>query len=165
MNEASQPTTITVRALLSNFHNTLDQARQTGEPVVIALRRRQPAGVLLGYETWQALKAKAPVEADTSALRADLAAERQRNSELAARLANARRQAEEMSRDLAAARQRVAKLEERLANPQMASQRGEAWGVEPLPVPAHESPETWPNQTWGTAWTAETPAGSGWGQS
>jgi PHD/YefM family antitoxin component YafN of YafNO toxin-antitoxin module len=164
VNEASQLTTITVRTLLAHFHSTLEQARQTGEPVIIALRRRKPAGVLLGYETWQALTQRQPAQADTSALRAELAAERQRNGELAADLTAARRQVEELSRDLAAARQRVAELEAQLARPPMASQRGDAWGVEPLPAPAHEPPETWPSQTWGISWNAKPPRGSGWGQ-
>ena len=73
MNEASQLTTVTVRALLAHFHITLEQARQTGEPVVIALRRRKPAGVLLGYETWLALKAQPSAQAHVSALQAELA--------------------------------------------------------------------------------------------
>ena len=107
----AEPKILGVREILSNFRATLATARQTGEPVVIALRRRKPAGVLLGYETWQALKAQPPAQADTSALRAELAAERQRNGELAAGLADAQRQVEEMGRDLAAARQRVAELE------------------------------------------------------
>ena len=72
----AEPKILGVREILSNFRSTLATARQTGEPVIIALRRRKPAGVLLGYETWQAMKAQLPVQADTSALRADLAAER-----------------------------------------------------------------------------------------
>src|SRR5512137_2311751 len=101
MNEANQPTTVTVRALLAHFHGILAQARRTGEPVIIALRRRKPAGVLLGYETWQALKSQLSAQVDTSDLQAELRSDRQRNSELVARLADTRRQAEEMSRDLA----------------------------------------------------------------
>lgn len=77
MNEANQPTTVTVRALLAHFHSILDQAQRTGEPVIIAHRRRQPAGVLQGYEAWEAGRAK-------------LAAERQRGASLAADLAAAR---------------------------------------------------------------------------
>ena len=129
----AEPKTLGVREILSSFRATLATARQTGEPVVIAMRRRQPAGVLLGYETWQALKTQPLAEADTSALRAELAAERQRNGQLATRLADAHRQVEELSRDLAAARQRVAELELQLVNPQTAGQCGDAWGVEPLP--------------------------------
>jgi len=72
----AEPKILGVREILSRFRSTLTMARQTGEPVIIALRRRKPAGVLLGYETWQAMKAQLPVQADTSALRADLAAER-----------------------------------------------------------------------------------------
>ena len=154
-----------MREILSSFRATLATARQTGEPVVIALRRRKPAGVLLGYETWQAWKAQVPTEAETSALRADLAAERQRNSELAADLANARKPAEELSRDLAAARQRVAELEARLATPPTASQSGEAWGVESLPEPAARLPETWASWAWGGSAPPEPPVKSGWGQS
>jgi PHD/YefM family antitoxin component YafN of YafNO toxin-antitoxin module len=165
MNEASQLTIVTVRALLTNFHNTLERARQTGEPVVIALRRRKPAGVLLGYETWQALKAQAPAQAETSALRAKLAAERQSNSEFAARLADTRRQVEELSRDLAAERQRVTELEGQLAKSQTASQSGEAWGVESLPEPAARLPETWASWSWGGSTPSEPPVKSGWSQS
>ena len=68
----AEPKILRVREILSSFRSTLATARQTGEPVIIALRRRKPAGVLLGYETWQALKAQPPVQADTSALRAEL---------------------------------------------------------------------------------------------
>jgi PHD/YefM family antitoxin component YafN of YafNO toxin-antitoxin module len=160
-----EPKVFGVREILSSFRATLATARQTGEPVIIALRRRKPAGVLLGYETWLALKGQPSAQADTSTLRAEVAAERQRNSELAADLADARKQAEELSRDLAAVRRRVAELEAQLARPPTASQRGEAWGVESLPEPAHESSETWPSQTWGhTAWNAEASVESGWGQ-
>ena len=80
----AEPKILGVREILSSFRATLATARQTGEPVIIALRRRKPAGVLLGYETWLALKAQLPAQAETSALRAELAAERQRNGELAA---------------------------------------------------------------------------------
>jgi PHD/YefM family antitoxin component YafN of YafNO toxin-antitoxin module len=139
----AEPKILGIREILSNFRATLTTARQTGEPVIIALRRRKPAGVLLGYEAWQALKAQLPAQADTSALRAELAVERQKNSELAARLANARLQVEDLSRDLATARQHVAELEAQLARPPTASQRGDAWGVEALPEPAASSPETW----------------------
>lgn len=160
----AEPKILGMREILSTFRATLATARQTGEPVVIALRRRKPAGVLLGYETWLALKAQLPTQAETSALRAELRAERQSNSEFAAERADTRRQVEELSRDLAAARQRVAELEAQLARPPTASQSGEAWGVEPLSAPANGSPETWPSQTWGTAWNAEASVGSGWGQ-
>jgi len=160
----AEPKILGVREILSSFRATLATARQTGEPVVIALRHRKPAGVLLGYETWQALKPQPFAEADMSAFRAELAAERQRNGELAARLADAQRRVEDMGRDLAAARQRAAELEAQLARPPTASQCGDAWGVEPLPAPAHESSETWPSQTWGSSWDAEAPVGSGWGQ-
>jgi PHD/YefM family antitoxin component YafN of YafNO toxin-antitoxin module len=159
-----EPKILGVREILSSFRATLATARQTGEPVIIALRRRKPAGVLMGYETWQALQAQLPIQADTSAVQTELAAERQRNSELATRLADAHRRVEETGRDLAAARQRVAELEAQLARPPTVSQRGEAWGVEPRPAPAHESCKTWPSQTWGTSWKAEAPVGSGWGQ-
>ncbi len=161
----TEPNILGMREILSSFRATLATARQTGEPVIIALRHRKPAGVLLGYETWQALKkTQPPAQADTSALRAELAAERQSNGELATRLADAQRQVEDMGRDLAAVRQRVTELEAQLARPPTASQRGDAWGVEPLPASAHEAPEAWPNQTWGTYWDAAAPAGSGWGQ-
>jgi PHD/YefM family antitoxin component YafN of YafNO toxin-antitoxin module len=160
----AEPKILGVREILSNFRATLATARQTGEPVIIALRHRKPAGVLLGYETWQALKSQLSAQVDTSALQAELAAERRRNCELAADLADARKQAEEMSRDLAAARQRVAELEAQLARPPTASQRGDVWGVEPLPAPAHASPEIWPSQTWGSSWETEASVGSGWGQ-
>lgn len=165
MNEASQLTIITVRALLTNFHNTLERARQTGEPVVIALRRRKPAGVLLGYETWQALKTQPFAEADMSALRAELAAERQRNGELATRLADTQRRVEETGRDLAAERQRVAELEGQLAKSQTASQSGEAWGVESLPEPTARFPEPWASWSWGGSTPPEPPVKSGWSQS
>jgi hypothetical protein len=160
----AEPSIVTVRTLLTHFRSTLQTARQTGEPVIIALRRRKPAGVLLGYETWQALKPQPFAEADMSAFRAELAAERQRNGELATRLADAQRRVEDMGRDLAAARQRVAELEAQLARPPTVSQRGEAWGVESLPEPAPVAPDTWPKQTWGPSWDAAAPAGSGWGQ-
>lgn len=160
----AEPKILGVREILSNFRATLATARQTGEPVIIALRHRKPAGVLLGYETWQTLKAQLPAQADISALTTELAAERQRNGELATNLAAARRRAEELSRDLVAARQRVAELEAQLARPPTASQRRDAWGVEPPPAPAPEPPATWPSQTGGhTAWNAEAPVGSGWG--
>ena len=70
----AEPSIVTVRTLLTHFRSTLQTARQTGEPVIIALRRRTPAGVLLGYETWQAGQA-------------ELAAVRQRVAELEAQLA------------------------------------------------------------------------------
>gem|GEM_PF-1203276 len=165
MNEASQPMIVTVRALLAHFHSTLDLARQTGEPVVIALRRRQPAGVLLGYETWLVLTAQPSAQADASALQAELRAERQRNSELATRLVDARRQVEELSRDLVAARQRVAESEAQLATPQTASQSGEAWGVESLPEPAARLPEMWASWSWGGSAPPEPPVKPGWSQS
>ncbi len=164
MNEANHPTTVTVRALLAHFHGILTQARQTGEPVIIALRHRKPAGVLLGYETWQALKAQLPAQADTSALRAELAAERQRNSELVAELADTRKQAEAMSYDLVAAQQRVAELEARLPRPPMTGQYGETWGIEPKPEVQQESPKTGLSQTWGASWDASPLWGSGRGQ-
>ena len=132
--------------------------------MVIALRRRKPAGVLLGYETWLAWKAQPSVQTDDSALQAELAAERQRNSELAATLAAARRQVEELGRDLAGARQRVAELEAQLARPPTASQRGDAWGVEPLPEPAARLPEIWASWSWGGSVPPEPSTKSGWGQ-
>lgn len=160
----AEPKILGVREILSSFRATLATARQTGEPVIIALRRRKPAGVLLGYETWQVLKAQLSAQGDASALQAELSSERQRSGDLATNLTAARRQVEDLTRDLAAARQRVTELEAQLAKPPTASQRGEAWGVELLPAPAHEASETWPSQTWGTAWDAAAPAGSGWGQ-
>jgi PHD/YefM family antitoxin component YafN of YafNO toxin-antitoxin module len=163
MNEVNQLTTVTVRTLLAHFRSTLDLARQTGEPVIIALRRRQPAGVLLGYETWQALQAQLPVQADTSAVQAELRSERQATSDLSGKLADAYRQVEELSRDLAAARQRVAELELQLAHPQTAGQRRDAWGVEPPPTLA-DGAETWANQSWGRSRRAEPPTPSGWMQ-
>ena len=156
-----EPKILGVREFLSSFRATLATARQTGEPVIIALRHRKPAGVLLGYETWQTLKTQPSAEADTSALRAELAAERQSNGELATDLTATRRQVEEMGRDLAAARQRVAELEARLAIPQTASQQGEAWGVESPPEPAARLPETW--ASWARGGSAP-PVKSGWGQ-
>lgn len=72
MNE--QLTVITVRALLTHFRSTLQTAQQAGEPIIIALRGRTPAGVLLGYEAWEAGQA-------------ELAAARQRVAELEAQLA------------------------------------------------------------------------------
>ena len=84
----AEPKILGVGEILSSFRATLATARQTGEPVIIALRRRKPAGVLLGYETWQALKTQPPVQADTSALQAELRSEKQRSGELATRLAS-----------------------------------------------------------------------------
>jgi len=161
----AEPKILGVREILSNFRATLATARQTGEPVVIALRCRKPAGVLLGYETWQALKTQPFAEADMSALRAELAAERQRNGELATRLADAQRRVEETGRDLAAERQRVAELEGQLAKSQTTSQSGEAWGVESLPEPAARLPETWASWSWGGSAPPEPPVKSGWSQS
>jgi PHD/YefM family antitoxin component YafN of YafNO toxin-antitoxin module len=161
----AEPKVLGVREILSSFRETLAMARQTGEPVIIALRRRKPAGVLLGYETWQALKAQPSAQADASALQAELRAERQSNSELAARLADTRHQVEELSRDLTAERQRVAELEAQLATPQTASQSGEAWGVESLPEPVVRLPETWANWSWGGSVPSEPPVKSGWSQS
>jgi len=161
----AEPKILGMREILGSFRATLATARQTGEPVVIALRHRKPAGVLLGYETWQAMKAQLSVQADTSALRAELAAERRRNGELAADLTDARKQAEEMSRDLATARQRVAELEAQLARPPTASQSGEAWGVEPPPEPAARLPETWVSWSSGGSVPPEPPVKYGWGQS
>jgi PHD/YefM family antitoxin component YafN of YafNO toxin-antitoxin module len=160
----AEPKILGVREILSNFRATLATARQTGEPVVIALRRRKPAGVLMGYETWQALQAQLPIQADTSAVQAEFAAERQRNGELAAGLADAQRRVEDMGRDLATARQRVAELEGQLARCQEAGQNGEAWGVESPPEPAARLPETWANWSWGGSVPPEPPAKSGWGQ-
>ncbi len=77
----AEPNIVTVRTLLTHFRSTLQTARQTGEPVIIALRRRSPAGVLLGYETWQAGQA-------------ELAAAHQRVAELEARLARPQPSAE-----------------------------------------------------------------------
>ena len=70
----TEPTVVTVRTLLAHFRSTLETARQTGEPVVIALRRRKPAAVLLGYEVWPALALRQTGQADTAALQAELAA-------------------------------------------------------------------------------------------
>lgn len=153
----AEPKILGVREILSNFRATLATARQTGQPVVIALRRRKPARALPGYETWLALKAQPSAQADQSALQAELRAERQSNGEFAARMADTRCQVEELSRDLAAARQRVAELEAQLASPQTASQRGEAWGVESLPEPAARLPETWAGWSWGGSAPSELP--------
>ena len=68
----TEPTVVTVRTLLAHFRSTLETARQTGEPVVIALRRRKPTAVLLGYEVWQALALRQTGQADTAALQAEL---------------------------------------------------------------------------------------------
>ena len=154
----AEPSIITVRTLLTHFRSTLQTARQTGEPVVIALRRRTPAGVLLGYEAWQALQVGSPDQAGTSALQAELAAERQRGARLAA--------------DLAAAHQRVAELEAQLARPQPSAEVGATWSVTPASAAPASSPET--GLSWGsTAAPASSappappapPVLSGWGQS
>jgi PHD/YefM family antitoxin component YafN of YafNO toxin-antitoxin module len=158
----AEPKILGVREILSNFRSTLVAARQTGEPVVIALRRRKPAGVLLGYETWQALALRQTGQADAAALHAELTSERQRNGKLTADLVAARRQVEELNRDLTAAHQRVADLETQLAKPPTDSQSGEAWGVESLPEPVARLPETWPS--WSSGGSAP-PVKSGWGQS
>jgi prevent-host-death family protein len=142
MNEANQPTTVTVRALLAHFHSILDQAQRTGEPVIIAHRRRQPAGVLQGYEAWEAGRAK-------------LAAERQRGASLAA--------------DLAAARQRVKELEAQLARPQPSGEAGATWRVTPASAAPASPPET--GLSWSSTAASAAPAPpapstlSGWGQS
>lgn len=155
----AEPSIVTVRTLLTHFRSTLQTARQTGEPVIIALRRRTPAGVLLGYEAWQALIASLPPsQADLSALRAELRSVRQSNSVLAV--------------DLAAARQRVAELEARLARPQLSGEVGATWRVTPASAAPASSPET--GLSWGsTAAPASSaspapsspPVTSGWGQS
>ena len=153
MNEANQPTTVTVRALLAHFHSILDQARRTGEPVIIALRGRLSAGVLLGYEAWEAG-------------RAELAAERQRGAAMAAELAAARRQVEETSRDLAVARQRAAELEAQLARPQPADLPGAGWRIATSSeAPAPRLPETWTGQPRGRSDVQKPPVQEGWGQS
>ena len=69
----TERTILTVRQILGHFRATLETARRTSEPVIIALRGRQPAGVLLGYEAWEAGQA-------------ELAAARQRVAELEAQL-------------------------------------------------------------------------------
>ena len=97
----AEPKVLGVREILSNFRSALATARQTGEPVVIALRRRKPAAVLLDYEVWQALALRQIVQVDTAALQVELAAARQRNGKLTAELAAARRRVEETNHDLA----------------------------------------------------------------
>jgi PHD/YefM family antitoxin component YafN of YafNO toxin-antitoxin module len=162
----TEPNILGVREILSNFRGTVQMARETGEPVVIALRRRKPAAVLLGYETWQALALRQTGQADTAAWQAELAAESQRNGKLTAELAAARRQVEEVSRDLAAERQRVTELAAQLARPQTASQTwgqsGAGWSSAP---PSERLTETWAGQSWGSSGAQELPAQSGWGQS
>jgi len=162
----TEPTVVTVRTLLAHFRSTLETARQTGEPVVIALRRRQPAAVLLGYEAWQATALRQTGQADTAALQAELAAARQRNGKLTAELAAAHRQVEEVSRDLAAERQRVTELAAQLAKPQTAGQMwgqsGAGWSSAP---PPERLAETWAGQSWGSLGAQEPPAKSGWEQS
>jgi prevent-host-death family protein len=138
----AEPNIVTVRTLLAHFRSTLQTARQTGEPVIIALRGRLPAGVLLGYEAWEAG-------------RAELAAERQRGARLAA--------------DLAVARQRVAELEARLARPQPSGEVGATWRVTPASAAPASSPET--GLSWGSTAVSASPTPpapstlSGWGQS
>lgn len=132
----TEPTILTVRQILGHFRATLETARRTGEPVIIALRGRQPAGVLLGYEAWEAG-------------RAELAAERRRGATLAAELAEAQRQVEDMSRDLAVTRQRVAELEAQLARPQSSDLSGVGWGVTPQPEPPALPLGAWASQPWG----------------
>ncbi len=150
---------ITVRALLTHFRSTLQTARQTGEPVIIALRHRTPAGVLLGYEAWQALAAgQPPIRADTSILWAELVSERQRSAALAAELAAARRQFENMSRDLAVTRQRVAELEAQLTRPQPADLAATGWGVAPQPEPPAMPLGAWASQPWGSSNDQKPPA-------
>lgn len=150
---------ITVRALLTHFRFTLQTAQQTGEPVIIALRHRTPAGVLLGYEAWQALAAgQPPIRADTSVLRAELASERQRSAALAADLAAVRRQVEDMSRDLAVMRQRAAELEAQLARPQPADPSGAGWGLAPQPEPPSIPLGAWASQPWGSSNAEKPPA-------
>jgi len=164
MNEANQPTTVTVRALLAHFHGILAQARRSGEPVVIALRRRTPAGVLLGYETWQALQTQPPVQADTPVLQAELAAERQRNRALAAELAAARRQVEDMGRDLAAVCQRVAVLEAQLTSPQPADAVGAGWRMAPQPEPPTLPLNAWGRPAQDSSEARQPPVPERWGQ-
>ena len=137
-----EPKILGVREILSSFRATLATARQTGEPVVIALRRRKPAGVLLGYEAWEAG-------------RAELRAERQRSARLAT--------------DLAAAQQRVMDMEAQLARPQPSGQAGATWRVTPASATPASSPET--GLSWGSTAASAAPAPpapstlSGWGQS
>ena len=138
----AEPNIVTVRILLAHFRSTLQTARQTGEPVIIALRHRTPAGVLLGYEAWEAG-------------RAELAAQRQRGASLAA--------------DLAAAQQRVMDLEAQLARPQPSGEVGATWSVTPAPAAPASSPET--GLSWGSTTASAAPAPpapstlSGWGRS
>lgn len=154
-----QLTVITVRALLTHFRSTLQTAQQTGEPIIIALRHRTPAGVLLGYEAWQALAAgQPPVQADTATLRAELAAERRRSTTLAAELAAARRQIEETGHDLTAVRQRVAEREAQLAGPQPADSVGAGWGLAPQPEPPAIPLGAWASQPWGNSNAEKPPA-------
>jgi len=161
----AEPSILGVREILSNFRGTVQMVRQTGEPVIIALRRRKPAAVILGYEAWQAADQRQTGQADTAALQAELTSERQRNGELTAELAATHRQVEEVSRDLAAERQRVTELEAELAKPQTAgqtwSQSGAGWSSAP---PPERLTETWAGQSWGGSGAQEPPARSGWGQ-
>lgn len=129
---------VTVRTVLAHFRTTLETARQTGEPVIIALRRRQPAGVLLGYEAWKAGQA-------------ELIAERQRNDALATDLTAAQQQIEEVRRDLSAAHQRVAALEAQLARLQPTAPTGVGWSRAPQPEPPGTPLDTWGGQARGSS--------------
>ena len=53
MDELITPGAVTVRELLAHFRATLAHARETGAPVIIALRHNRPVGVLLDHATWQ----------------------------------------------------------------------------------------------------------------
>ncbi len=164
----TEPNILGVREILSHFRATVQTACQTGEPVIIALRHRKPAAVLLGFESWQALaKGQAPTQVDTTTLRAELAAERQHSAELAAELAAARRQVEELSRDLVAEHKHVAELEAQRTRPQSTGQTwgqsGAGWAADPAPVPPARLSETWAGQSWGSS-AAQGPLKSGWGQ-
>ena len=156
----AEPTILGVREILRHFRATVQMARQTGEPVIIALRHRTPAAVILGYETWQAQRQEqSPDQADTVRLPAELAAEKLHYGELTAELQAVRQQAETLRQELAAARQRVAELEAQVAERRSWGQTGSGWGVTPT-----TQPQTRQYQTWGGS-TDESPvAKTGWGR-
>ncbi|MCX6031829.1 MAG: type II toxin-antitoxin system Phd/YefM family antitoxin [Chloroflexi bacterium] len=140
----AEPDSITVRTLLQHFKSTVATARQTGAPVIIALRHRQPAAVLLAFETWQALRANA---AD---LAAQLAAARQRSADLAAELAAARDRAANLADQLAAAQAQAAGLTAALEAAR--------------PARADLAPQIAPAPLASSGWQLTPPALGGWGR-
>lgn len=119
MDDTIAPDAVTMRELLAHFRATLAHARQTGAPVIIALRHNRPVGVLLDHTTWlEHVQARA--------------AERARAVELAAQLAAAQAQVAELSATLEGERQprgwQTDVPQERATGWQSASPAATGWG-------------------------------------